>query len=57
MNLLVAGFDDMHGPSLFYMDYLGSAVPVPTAVHGYGAHFTYGILDRKYKEGKFVHVL
>lgn len=50
-NLVVAGFDKGKGPSLYFMDYLASMHPVKKAAHGYGAYFTYGLLDRHFKEG------
>lgn len=49
VNMLIAGVDDQ-GPSLFFMDYLGSLIQVPFAVHGYGGMFTLSIMDRYYKK-------
>jgi 20S proteasome subunit beta 4 len=49
VNLLIGGHDDKDGASLFYMDYLGSNVQVPFAVHGYGSFFSLSVLDRYYK--------
>lgn len=49
VNLLLAGYDDADGPSLFYMDYLSSLAKTPFAAHGYGAFLTLSILDRHYK--------
>ncbi|CAM9623871.1 proteasome subunit beta type-2 [Petromyzon marinus] len=48
VNLLLAGYEESEGPSLFYMDYLSSMVRVPFAAHGYGAALTITILDRHY---------
>merc|ERR1712142_771763 len=50
VNLLLAGYDDKQGPSLFYLDYLASLSEVPFAAHGYGAYFTLSIMDRYYRE-------
>ncbi|XP_075867370.1 proteasome subunit beta type-2 [Nelusetta ayraudi] len=49
VNLLLAGYDDADGPSLFYMDYLSSLAKTPFAAHGYGAFLTLSILDRHYR--------
>jgi 20S proteasome subunit beta 4 len=50
VNLLIAGYEEKTGPSLFFMDYLASIHELPRAAHGYGAHFTLGLLDRFYKK-------
>ena len=52
MNLLIGGYDDEEQGSLYYMDYLASTVKVPFAVHGYGAMFVLGLLDRYYRESE-----
>ncbi|XP_067928758.1 proteasome subunit beta type-2-like [Watersipora subatra] len=49
VNLLMAGYDERTGPSLYFMDYLASMVKLPFAVHGYGSYFTLSIFDRYYK--------
>jgi len=49
VNLLVGGYDDVDGTSLYYMDYLGSSADVEYGVHGYGSFFALSILDRYYK--------
>jgi 20S proteasome subunit beta 4 len=51
VNLLMAGYDEHTGPSLFYLDYLASLVEVPYAIHGYGSYLSLGILDKFYKDG------
>ncbi|KAM9305593.1 LOW QUALITY PROTEIN: proteasome subunit beta type-2-like [Gastrophryne carolinensis] len=48
VNLLLAGYDDHDGPSLYYMDYLAALAKALFAVRGYGA-LTLSILDRYYK--------
>jgi 20S proteasome subunit beta 4 len=50
VNLLIGGFDESDGSDLFYMDYLGSLVRVPFAVHGYGSFFSLSVMDRYYRE-------
>lgn len=50
VNLLIGGYDAEEQGSLYYMDYLASSVKVPFAVHGYGAMFVLGLLDRYYRE-------
>lgn len=51
VNLLIGGYTDPDGSDLFYMDYLGSLVKVPFAVHGYGSFFSLSVMDRYYKNG------
>ena len=51
VNLLLAGYDKEDGPSLYFMDYLASMNKCPFAAHGYGAFFSYSILDRNYRDG------
>ena len=53
MNLLLAGYDKVEGPSLYFMDYLASVNKVPFGAHGYGSFFTVSILDRHYREGLY----
>eukprot|EP00760_Papus_ankaliazontas_P028067 PhM_4_TR3511/c0_g1_i1/m.60895/K02734/PSMB2; 20S proteasome subunit beta 4 len=56
--LLLAGYDSPvsehdkspGGPSLYFMDYLGTLEKVPYACHGYGATFSMSILDRHYRK-------
>ncbi|XP_056272544.1 proteasome subunit beta type-2 [Pseudoliparis swirei] len=49
VNLLLAGYDDTDGPSLYYMDYLSALAKAPFAAHGYGAYLTLSILDQHYR--------
>ena len=51
VNLLIAGYDTVDKKAhLTYMDYLATGIQVPFGVHGYGAYFALGILDRVYKQ-------
>merc|ERR1712065_115747 len=49
VNSLIAGWDDVEGPTLYYMDHLSAMAKVPFGAHGYGAYFTYGIFDKMYR--------
>jgi 20S proteasome subunit beta 4 len=49
VSLLLAGWDAEKGPSMFYMDYLGSMHPMKIAAHGYASYFGMSIMDRYYK--------
>ncbi|GAV02330.1 hypothetical protein RvY_12913 [Ramazzottius varieornatus] len=49
VNMLLAGHDIIEGPSLFYIDYMGTLAKMPFAVHGYAASFTFGLLDKHYR--------
>ncbi|CAH0550464.1 unnamed protein product [Brassicogethes aeneus] len=50
VNLLLAGYDEIRGPQLYYMDYLASMAKVKYAAHGYGGYFSLSIMDRNYLE-------
>ena len=51
VNLLVAGYDTQTNEAqLHYLDYLGSCTRVPFGMHGYGAFFVLGLMDKIYKE-------
>jgi len=50
VNLLLGGYDEKHGPSLYFMDYLASMQPVPFGVHGYAAYFCLSVFDRYYRK-------
>merc|ERR1711957_252140 len=49
VDLLIAGVDE-DGPQLYFMDYLASCEKVNKGAQGYGAMFTFGLMDRYYKE-------
>ncbi|XP_017483882.1 PREDICTED: proteasome subunit beta type-2-like [Rhagoletis zephyria] len=50
VNMLVAGYDTQtNEPELHYLDYLATSHKVPFGMHGYGAMFATGIMDRIYK--------
>jgi len=51
VNLLMGGFDEGVGPSLYYIDYLGSMHQMPFGAHGYASNFVLGMFDRYYKPG------
>ncbi len=51
VNLLMGGFDAKTGPSLYYMDYLGSMKKMDFAAQGYASYFTFSIFDRYFKKG------
>jgi 20S proteasome subunit beta 4 len=46
VNMLLAGYEKDAGPSLYYIDYLASMQKVPFGAHGYGAYFSYTIMDK-----------
>mmetsp|Transcript_83818 Transcript_83818/g.227236 ORF Transcript_83818/g.227236 Transcript_83818/m.227236 type:complete len:201 (-) Transcript_83818:258-860(-) len=45
VDMLVAGVDE-DGPQLFFLDMYASMEKVNKAAHGYGAMFTFGLMDR-----------
>ncbi|CAH1774921.1 unnamed protein product [Owenia fusiformis] len=50
VNMLIGGYDETDGPSLFYMDYLAALIEAPFAAHGYGSFFVLSLLDRYYRD-------
>eukprot|EP01017_Pseudomicrothorax_dubius_P038631 TRINITY_DN5822_c0_g1_i1.p1 TRINITY_DN5822_c0_g1~~TRINITY_DN5822_c0_g1_i1.p1 ORF type:complete len:190 (-),score=63.38 TRINITY_DN5822_c0_g1_i1:144-713(-) len=48
VNLLIGGFDE-EGPSLYWLDYLGTLQKLTRGAHGYGAYFVSGLLDNWFK--------
>lgn len=48
-NLLLAGVDEA-GPSLYYIDYLGTLQKLSKASQGYASHFLYGLLDNMWRQ-------
>jgi len=48
VNLLIAGYDQGVGPSLYFLDYLGSMHRVRVGAHGYASYFALSIFDRYY---------
>jgi 20S proteasome subunit beta 4 len=49
VNLLLGGYDDGVGPSLYWIDYLGSMQQIQKGAHGYGAFFVTSIMDRYHR--------
>lgn len=45
-NMLMAGFDEGTGPSLYWMDYLATLNKVNTGGSGYGSYFTLSLFDK-----------
>lgn len=45
-NLLIAGYDEKTGPSLYWLDYLATLQKVNTGGTGYGSFFVLSLLDR-----------
>merc|ERR1712100_515198 len=48
VDLLLGGWDEDAGPSLYYLDYLASMQQVPYACHGYAGYFCSSTIDRYY---------
>ncbi|KAF6001470.1 hypothetical protein F1559_001629 [Cyanidiococcus yangmingshanensis] len=51
INLILGGYDPNVGPSLYYIDYLGSLHKMPFTAQGYSAYFVLSTLDRLYRPG------
>ena len=48
-NLLLGGFDESTGASLYYLDYLASSNKVNYGCHGHVSSFVLSIFDREWK--------
>jgi len=48
--LILAGYDDRDGASLFYMDYLAALSKVNFGAQGYAANFILSVFDREWKK-------
>ena len=51
VNLLLGGYDEGKGGSLYWMDYLAACTKVNYGAQGYAAAFCLSIMDRDWKEG------
>eukprot|EP01111_Echinosteliopsis_oligospora_P016219 TRINITY_DN664_c0_g1_i1.p1 TRINITY_DN664_c0_g1~~TRINITY_DN664_c0_g1_i1.p1 ORF type:complete len:196 (-),score=43.20 TRINITY_DN664_c0_g1_i1:86-673(-) len=51
VNLILAGHDSHDGPSLYFMDYLGSMQKMSFTCHGYAGYFLLSLLDKHWREG------
>ena len=45
-NLLLAGYDESTGPSLYWMDYLATLNKINTGGTGYGSYFVLSMFDK-----------
>jgi 20S proteasome alpha/beta subunit len=52
VNVLLGGYDDKVGPSLYFMDYLAALQQVPYGAQGYASYFCMGIMDKEYPATK-----
>merc|ERR1711998_538366 len=48
VDLLIGGWEEDVGPSLYFLDYLASMQKVPYACHGYAGYFCTSTIDRYY---------
>lgn len=48
-NILLAGYDEQEGVSLYQMDYMASLSKVNFGAHGYAANFILSVFDRDWK--------
>jgi len=49
VNLLLGGYDEGEGSSLFWMDYFGTMQKMNFGAHGYAANFCLSIFDKEWK--------
>mmetsp|Transcript_21175 Transcript_21175/g.49744 ORF Transcript_21175/g.49744 Transcript_21175/m.49744 type:complete len:195 (-) Transcript_21175:67-651(-) len=49
VNLLIGGFDEEAGGTLYFLDYLSAMQKMNYAAHGYAGYFCYSLLDRHWK--------
>jgi 20S proteasome subunit beta 4 len=50
-NILLAGYDENGGASLYWCDYMGAMSKVNFGCHGYAANFISSVFDRDYTPG------
>eukprot|EP01080_Neovahlkampfia_damariscottae_P001587 gene1587-12712_t len=50
VNLLLGGYDEETGGSLYLIDYLSSMQKVNFGAHGYGGYFSLSIMDKYYHD-------
>jgi 20S proteasome subunit beta 4 len=50
VDMLLAGWDEDAGPSLYFLDYLASMQKLDNAAHGYGGFFVNSLLDAHWKK-------
>lgn len=51
VDMLLCGFDEGKGPSLYFIDYLASMQKLDKGAHGYAGFFCHGLLDAGWKPG------
>jgi 20S proteasome subunit beta 4 len=49
VDMLLAGYDEADGPSLYFLDYLASMQKLDKAAHGYGGFFVNSLLDAHWR--------
>ncbi|GFQ07676.1 proteasome subunit beta type-2-a [Phtheirospermum japonicum] len=49
VNIILAGYDNDTGPSLYFMDYIAALHKVDKAAFGYGSYFALAMMDRHYR--------
>ena len=50
VNIMLGGYDDQAGASLYYLDYMGTLHKVNHGAQGYAAHFVSSIFDKEYND-------
>lgn len=50
VNILLGGYDEKTGGTLYFLDYLGTLHKVPCAAQGYAQYFCSSIFDKEYTE-------
>ncbi|GFQ01546.1 proteasome subunit beta type-2-a [Phtheirospermum japonicum] len=49
VNIILAGYDNDTGPSLYFMDYIAALHKVDKAAFGYGSYLALAMMDRHYR--------
>eukprot|EP00761_Pharyngomonas_kirbyi_P008214 gb/GECH01008225.1/.p1 GENE.gb/GECH01008225.1/~~gb/GECH01008225.1/.p1 ORF type:complete len:204 (+),score=46.23 gb/GECH01008225.1/:1-612(+) len=49
VNMLLGGYDEDKGPTLYYLDYLGGLQEIKHGAHGYGSYFSLSIMDQLWR--------
>merc|ERR1719253_427982 len=51
VDMLLCGYDDDVGPSLYFIDYLASCQKLDKGAHGYAGFFVNSLMDTHWKPG------
>lgn len=54
LNVILAGYDQEVGPSIYYIDYIATLHKIEKGAFGYGSYFCLAMMDKLYRPGMTV---